>query len=803
MNQYPFLLAATLLFSPIISLAASDNATTHLTASTTVEFLPRSDQLNMELSRALKAKGENYQPRTEHLNQDGSPIYTNRLILEDSPYLIQHAHNPVDWFPWGPEAFELAQTQNKPIFLSIGYSTCHWCHVMERESFENAAIASIINQHFIAIKVDRERRPDVDKTYMQAVMMIAGNGGWPMSSFLTTDGKPFYGGTYFPPKPFADLLFRVNHVWLNQQAEILAHSQQISEALASQSIRKAVAGKLSDVAVNDAVNQALFSLDELQGGFGHAPKFPQEPLLFLLLSEAERRSDKAVLEALEITLNAMGQGGIYDQVGGGFHRYATDNDWLTPHFEKMLYNQAHLSRVYLRAWRLTANPVYKRIATQTLDYVLRDMTSPEGAFYSATDADSDGEEGLFFLWDISEIRNILPDDDADFVIDLYGMTETGNFESSNILHLPESLTDIARQQNTSLETLTQRLDRIRERLYQVREKRKHPLRDNKVLTSWNGMMISALSEAGQILDDPGYREAAIKAAEFIWQHNRQDNGDFFRVHLEGSSSIAAQQQDYAYYGEGLLHLYDLTGDKRWLERSQEVTDTMLKHFWDAQIGGFYMSRQENQLTGLGRPLDTGTDNSIPSGSSVALRVLQMLNTRIASFDYAEHLNRLIAAFAERINQAPINYAYLLTGVRDFQQGELNAIGYAARGGVRVSLSQLDNNQLSIKLNIPEGWHINSNKPLQEGLIPTTVSVAADNLNWTLHKVIFPEAKTASLGFQKEPLSLYQGNTEIYLQIKGKTGSTRILPIELGIQACNDKVCLPPEKLTLRLAMQDR
>ncbi len=800
MKSLPVLVATILWLTPYTVTAASNESSTTLETSPLVEFTPRSDQLTQELNQALHTKGTNYQPRTEHLNDDGSPLYTNRLILEDSPYLIQHAHNPVDWFPWGPEAFKLARQQNKPIFLSIGYSTCHWCHVMERESFENPAIADILNQNFVAIKVDRERRPDVDKTYMQAVMMIAGNGGWPMSSFLTTDGKPFYGGTYFPPKEFANLLLRVNHAWLNEQKDIIEHSQQISEALASQSIRQAVTGKLSDVAVNDAVNQALYRFDELQGGFGLAPKFPQEPLLFLLLSEAERKKDKDALVAIETTLEAMSQGGIYDQVGGGFHRYATDNEWLVPHFEKMLYNQAHLARVYLRAWRLIGKPSYKRIATQILDYVLRDMTSAEGAFYSATDADSDGEEGLFFLWTTAQISNSLSKEDANFVIDLYGMTETGNFEQSNILHLPDSLDEVAKQQNITLDELTARVDRIRTILYQAREKRNHPLRDNKILTSWNGMMISALAEAGQILDNAAYTHAATKAAEFIWQHNRQSNGELLRVHLAGSSSIAAQQEDYAYYAESLMHLYDATGDQRWLKRGQQVVDIMLKHFWDKQIGGFYMSRKENQLTSLGRPLDTGTDSSIPSGSSVALRVLQMLNARIASFDYAEYLNRLLASFADRINQAPINYAYMLTGVRDFQLGELSATGYVARGGVRAAVRQASGYQLVIELSIPPGWHINSNKPLQEGLIPTTVAIDSDKSGWQLHQVQYPQAKMANLGFQEEPLSLYQGNTQIHLTVNGDAKHDRVLPINLGIQACNDKICLPPEKLTLRLPM---
>ena len=765
-----------------------------------VEFTPRSVELTRQLAQALQSKGTNYQPRTEHLKTDGVPIYTNRLIREDSPYLIQHAHNPVDWHPWGTEAFETAKRENKPIFLSIGYSTCHWCHVMERESFENPAIASLLNQHFIAIKVDRERRPDVDKTYMQAVTMFTGSGGWPMSSFLTPDGSPFYGGTYFPPQAFGELLQKVNQVWLNQQTQVVEKGRQVAAALASQSSRRATAEKLSKSAVSNAVNQALFRFDELQGGFGQAPKFPQEPLLFLLLSESERRGDKDALTALETTLDAMGNGGIYDQIGGGFHRYATDNAWLVPHFEKMLYNQAHLSRVYLRAWRLTGNPSYQRIARQTLDYVLRDMTSPDGAFYSATDADSEGEEAVFFLWTPEQVRQSLSPQDAMLAIDIFGMTEGGNFEGSNILHLPATLEDFAQQNNTSLEKLTANIDRIRNQLYQAREKREHPLRDDKILTAWNGMMISTLAQAGTILGEPIYLEAAERAARFLWEHNRQKSGDLYRVHLSGSSSITAQQQDYAYFAEGLLHLYDASGEAIWLTRAQQITETMLVHFWDDRSGGFYMSRKEDLLTNLGRPVDNGMDSAKPSGSSVALRVLQMLNVRVASFEYAEYVNALLSSLASHINQSPTSFAYMLTGARDFEMGELSATGYAARGGIRATLRQLDKNRLAIELIIPDGWHINSNKPLQEGLIPTTVSTDADNTGWKLDKVSYPQAKVASLGFQKEPLSLYQGNAQIRLRVEGNAKSSRILPIELGIQACNDKICLPPEKLTLHLQM---
>jgi uncharacterized protein YyaL (SSP411 family) len=793
------------LFLILITLTSLCSSYAHATTNDEAEALnmtPRPAKLTQQIEQALVAKGADYLPRTEHLQVDGSPQFTNRLILEDSPYLIQHAHNPVDWYPWGAEAFATAKRENKPVFLSIGYSTCHWCHVMERESFENVAIATILNQYFIPIKVDRERRPDVDQTYMQAVQLIAGSGGWPMSSFLTTEGKPFYGGTYFPPENFQTLLLRVAELWENQRNDLIDRSNQVSEAMAQMSNRKLVSGKLSSVAVNNAVNEALDRHDELQGGFGRAPKFPQEPLLFLLLAQSERIGDTDALAAVEVTLDAMSRGGIYDQVGGGFHRYSTDNEWLVPHFEKMLYNQAHLARVFLLAWRLTGNPSYKRITTQTLDYVLRDMTSAEGAFYSATDADSEGEEGVFFLWTDEQIRQALPNAEAEFAIELFGVTDNGNFEDSNILHLPVPLEEIARKQNVELNELFEQIDSIRDKLYRARETREHPLRDEKVLTSWSGMMISTFAQAGVLLDEPRYADAAVRAAQFIWDHNRASVGELLRVHLEGSSSIAGQQEDYAYFAESLLHVYDATGNDHWLARAEEVANGMLKHFWDESGGSFYMSRDEEQLTTLGRPKDEGFDNAIPSGSSVALRVLQMLDARVANFEYGKRANTILATFANSINQSPANFGYMLAGASDLRHGELSAQRYVARGGVRATARQTGTNQIIVDIRIPEGWHINSSQPLQKSLIPTSISIDSAKSGWQLGKVSYPEPVTATLGFQKEPLSVYDGNIQIQINVDADDEkSARILPVQLGIQACNDKICLPPEKVALHLPMR--
>ena len=781
-----------------LTVAALITLSTHAFAGTEIDVMtgPRSEQLSQRLLLVLQAKGPAYKPRTEHLRDDGSPHYTNRLILEDSPYLVQHAHNPVDWFPWGEEAFAKAKRENKPIFLSIGYSTCHWCHVMERESFENRTIAKILNEHFISIKVDRELLPDVDETYMTAVMMINGSGGWPMSNFLTPEGKPFYGATYFPPAQFRSLLEQINGLWGSKQQELIAQADKVAEAVANYSRSKQAAGSLGKDAPKRAVQQALQRHDAVKGGFSQAPKFPNENLLLLLLGHAERYNDPALLAAISKSLDAMAQGGIYDQVGGGFHRYSVDNEWLAPHFEKMLYNQAHLGRAYLLAWRLTGDPEYRRIATQTFDYVLRDMSDPNGGFYSATDADSEGKEGTFFLWSEQELKRVLSKADAALAIELYGVTQQGNFEGSNILNLPVPLPQFAGQKGMVLDVLYQQIDNIREKLYQAREKRIHPIRDEKILTAWNGMMITTLALAGDLLKKPEYSEAARRSAEFIWNNNRSSNNYLLRSHLNGKSSINASQEDYAFYAEGLLHLYDVTGYRIWLERAITITDQLMELFLDPVSGTFYLSLDDN-LTGMSRPHDNGTDGAIPSGAAVALRTLQMLNRRTNDLKYRKQAQNLLAAYAAGINERPLSFSYLLAGVDDLQQGELAAYGYAALGGIRVNASA-NGSMLSVTFNIPKGWHINADKPLQKGLIATELKLDDRAKGWQLGKISYPQAEMATLGFQSEALAVYQGDVQLTAELTKEKSAERMLPLQLRLQACNDKVCLPPETLTLRI-----
>ncbi|MDJ0807929.1 MAG: DUF255 domain-containing protein [Gammaproteobacteria bacterium] len=773
-------------------------------AALTNYHVERPMEIQEKLTAAYLAKGPQYRPRTEHLKADGTPVYINRLILEDSPYLLQHAHNPVDWYAWDSEAFELAKRENKPVFLSIGYSTCHWCHVMERESFENPAIAKLLNEHFVAIKVDRESHPDVDEVYMTAVMLMTGHGGWPMSSFLTPDGKPFFSGTYYPPEQFGSILLQIQQLWESRRDEVLHQAERVAAAVEESNDRQGKAKTLDPEIVTKATQMALRNYDELLGGFSLAPKFPHEPLLHLLLNQAERRQDTVVLDALEVTLDAMARGGIYDQVGGGFHRYSTDNEWLVPHFEKMLYNQAQLSRVYLLAWRLTGKESYRRTATQTFDYVLREMTAPNGGFYSATDADSEGREGAFFVWTPEQIRKALPEKkDAELAIRLYGVTAQGNFEGHNILHLQQGLEEFAEQEKLALDELYQQVDRINRVLREKREAREHPLRDDKIVTAWNGMMLSAFAQAADLLGSTAYREAAERNGEFLWEHNRKSSGRLWRVHLDGDSSIPATQEDYAYLAEGFLHLYDLTADTKWLARARELTDAMLERFIDRD-GGFYMNEVDAGITAMRRPKDDGGDNAIPSGSSVALRSMQMLWQRTGQLDYRNQANALIGSFAGSIERQPISYAYMLTAIDDLRNGELSAHGYAAQGGIHLagSLQTVDGNKslLKVDIEIPEGWHINSHQPASKELVPTRLKLAEDADNWQMAPVTYPKHSMQKLAFQSEPLAVYEEKLQLQALVEKKTQKDdRPLSVELSLQACNNQVCLPPEQVRLRIS----
>ena len=787
------------LLHPLNTALAADTPETPLDHTPQVIALGESAALSKRLLQTLERKGQDYKPRTEHLRSDGSPVYLNRLIEEDSPYLIQHAHNPVNWYPWGEEAFATAKAQDKPIFLSIGYATCHWCHVMERESFENEAIADILNTHFIAIKVDREQRPDVDATYMTAVQLINGSGGWPMSSFLDHEAKPFYGGTYYRPDHFSKLLTRLNELWDDERPMLLEESAMIAEAVANSNRLQGEATAVTTRQIDSTLVQLMANHDDLQGGFGTAPKFPQEANLYLLLEQARRHGNAQVLEVAHFSLQQMAAGGIHDQVGGGFHRYSVDNGWLVPHFEKMLYNQAALSRVYLAAFELTANTEHARTARRALDYILREMTSPEGGFYSATDADSEGHEGLFFIWTPAELEAVLGEADARLAASYWGVSESGNFEGSNILHLENSIEAVAEENNLSASELEKRLNAYSEKLLAARATRIPPLLDDKIITAWNGMMITAMTEAYQTLDEQRYLDAAISAAEFVWQHNRKPEGLLWRAHFEGNSSIEASQTDYAYLAESFLSLFDATGQSLWLDRASELTEIMIGSFWDVNEGGFFIGPEVVAGAALpARPKDI-FDASTASGNAVALRVLTHLFHRTGEDRYRELAETLVSAFSGHLSQYPTSFGYLLAAAADLLDGESGALQYAARGKLRVLAKSPDNRSVNVNIKVAPGWHINADKPLQDYLIGTSLSLPDGS---ALDNTVYPEAKLAVLGFERSELALYDGDITLSASLPDKTDGDPLTRITLRLQACSDTICLPPESLNLNLSLAE-
>jgi uncharacterized protein YyaL (SSP411 family) len=778
-------------------------------------------ELRQQLNTGLQLLGAVYQPRTEHLYEDGRPKFTNRLILEDSPYLRQHAHNPVDWHPWGPEAFEIARREGKPVFLSIGYSTCHWCHVMERESFESIEVAEYLNTHFISIKVDRERRPDIDEIYMTGVQVISGRGGWPMSSFLTADGKTFFGGTYYPQAQFLDLLKRAIKAWNENRAGLIEQAEDITTRVRRYLDQAQAAGTLGKNAPAMAAQQLLRRHDELQGGFSPAPKFPNEANYLFLTDYALRNYDQALIELIRFDLQTMARGGIYDQVGGGFHRYSTDNEWLVPHFEKMLYNQAQLARVFMDAAVLTGEAEFTRVARQILDYVLRDMTSPDGGFYSATDADSEGGEGLFFLWTPAQVRAVLSEADAELAISLFNISASGNFEGSNIPHLSNAADAMAAERGLSSDEFLQKVDQIRLQLYTARKKREHPGRDEKIITAWNGMMIMALSQAGHLPAGEAYAKAALKAGEFLWQNHRdrtsdspgdrpaESEGKLYRTSLDGRSSIPGVQEDYAWLADAFISLYDLNQDSRWLNRARRLVETMQREFWDETNGGFFMNASSttdaNAAPVMGRPKDVN-DGAVPSGNAVALNALARLARRPGSkddfFTTDARAGALLSAFAQAINQSPSAFTYLLRAAQVKTNGEFGALQYAAHGGVKIN-ARTASGKLIVEIKIRSGWHINAHEPLSKNLIPTSLTEDTEPSIWSLTDISYPQPITKKLGFQSEKLALYEGGVRLTARLQ-QNESVPVLPplrIKLQLQACDEKVCLPPESLVLQVPVR--
>ncbi len=655
---------------------------------------------------------------------------SNRLKDEKSPYLLQHADNPVDWFPWGEEAFEKAKEEGKPIFLSIGYSTCHWCHVMEYESFEDKEVAKLMNEAFISVKVDREERPDIDNVYMTVCHLLnEGSCGWPLNIIMTPDKKPFFSATYIPKESrfgrlgMMELVPKIDDVWKNDRKKVLNSAQNITLALqkASDSSEIIETTNLNEKTLTLAYNQLLSRFDKDNGGFGSAPKFPSPHQLLFLLRYHVRSGNQVALDMVEKTLMAMGKGGIYDHVGFGFHRYSTDAGWLVPHFEKMLYDQALIAMAYTEAFQLTRKNYYKEKSEKIFEYLLRDMTSSEGGFFSAEDADSEGEEGKFYVWTISEVKKVLDTEEADLVIKVYNLTDEGNFHDEasgkktgeNIFNLKESISELAVKFEMKPSVLAQKLESAREKLFEHREKRGHPYKDDKILTDWNGLMIAALSKAAVAFDNPRYGKAASRAIEFV-NKKLVSNKRLLHRYREGDAGLTSSVDDYAFFIWGLLEYYEFSYDVNYLKQAIQLNEILIKYFWDENNGGFYFTPNDGEKL-ITRQKEI-YDGAIPSGNSVAMLNMLRLGRITANTDFEEKANKIAEAFSGSISGGPISFSMHMNAL-DFALGpsyEIVVVGDKNSDETQKLLQNLNSRFIPNKVVL-----LKNNESELEGVAPYT------------------------------------------------------------------------------------
>ncbi len=667
---------------------------------------------------------------------------SNHLKNQKSPYLLQHVNNPVDWYPWNDEAFKIAKSKNKPIFLSIGYSTCHWCHVMAHESFEDEEVASLLNDNFVCIKVDREERPDIDKIYMSVCHMITGRGGWPLTIVMTPDKKPFFAATYMPKetrygmKGMLELIPKIKKLWENNEEELLKTANEITATL--QKFTKNNEGQeITITTLEKTYNQLFNSFDEIYGGFGAQPKFPTPHNLIFLLRYWKRTGDKYSLKMVETTLEQMRQGGIYDHLGFGFHRYSTDNKWILPHFEKMLYDQALLIIAYTEAYQATKKQIFKKTAEEIIEYVLRDMTSEQGGFYSAEDADSEGEEGKFYIWNYEELVQILTKKEFDLIMKFYGINKDGNFVLEaevmgklNILYQKMSLEDFAKYYRITEKELLENLEKIRKKLFEIREKRIHPGKDDKILTDWNGLMIAALAKAAQVFDNTNYIKNSEKALNFILKNMIQNNGEILHRYRIGDANISGYADDYAFLIFGLIELYQATFNSRYLQISLKLNDYLIEHFWDIKDGGLFFTSNTNE------DLLTRTkeiyDGAIPSSNSVSMYNFIRLARITGNVDLEKKAVKLSKIFSDQINKMPSGYTQMMVGI-DFAIGpsyEIVIVGEKNDKKTKKIIESINSIFMPNKVIILK--EVKSKDQLVEKLIPFTKDYSQINDQSTIY-----------------------------------------------------------------------
>jgi uncharacterized protein YyaL (SSP411 family) len=659
------------------------------------------ESLVKKIKAAWSARDPNYKPRTSHLEKDDSPKYTNRLFLESSPYLRQHAHNPLNWYPWGDEAFEAAKRLHRPVLLSVGYSTCHWCHVMEEESFDNEEIARYLNENYVTIKVDREERPDVDAIYMTAVQMLTGSGGWPMTVWLTSERKPFYGGTYFPAHDgdrgarvgFITLLRKFKEIYNTQADRVAQASAQLTQSIeANLGADRGGQGLPTARVLQDALQAYSRRFDSSYGGAGGAPKFPSGFPVRFFLRYFRRTGDEQSLKMATLTLEKMAAGGTYDHVGGGFHRYSTDARWLVPHFEKMLYDNALLTMDYLEALQVTGRQDFARVAREILRYAQRDMTSAEGAFYSASDADSPdahghNHEGLFFTWTPAEIEAVVGKDGSRIVNAFYGVSSGGNFDGRNILNTPKSLEDVAKDLKLPPDKVRSTVEESKDLLYAARSKRSPPTRDEKILAAWNGLMISAHARAALILGEEVYARRAERAADFVLTRMRKD-GRLLRSYKDGQARHDAYLEDYAFVIAGLLDLYEATSNPRWLQEAIGLDAILESSYEDKNGGAFFLTSAEHEkLLAREKPSYDGAE---PSGNSVQAMNLLRLHEFTTKDRYRQRWEKTIGAFNQVLSKSPSAMSEMLLAVDFYLDApkEVVIVAPASRADAEILLAQL-------------------------------------------------------------------------------------------------------------------
>jgi uncharacterized protein YyaL (SSP411 family) len=758
---------------------------------------------------------------------------TNRLVHESSPYLLMHAYNPVDWYPWGPEAFAKAKKENKLVFLSIGYSSCYWCHVMERESFENQEVARLLNQWFVCIKVDREERPDIDTIYMTSMHVLRQSGGWPLSMFLTADAKPIVGGTYWPPddkekdgqkyRGFKGILQFV-HQWYNDKPkEVLQQADHVAEATTralAETGRPSSVAALDRPLVDGAVAAIGREFDPIHGGFGSAEhgfrgtKFPTPPYLDLLLTEIERAHSPQLLDMLTLTLDEMARGGIYDHVGGGFHRYSTERTWTVPHFEKMLYDNAQLVEIYARAFRLTHKPLYRKIVQETVAFIRREMTVPPGRFASALDAETGGVEGRFYVWTDSELTAALGQGpDLDFVKKVYAADGAANFENRyHILRYAQSPADTARAVNLTEEQLESRLAPLRQKLFQARASRVPLFLDYKTITGWNGQMIAGLAVAGQALQEPAFIQLATQTAESILKDQADTGGRLLHAGvpqgMPSPSRLAGYLDDYTFLVDGLLKLHDATGDGRWLDEAKQRTDVMVPLFEDGDRGGFFFSAADGEKL-FARARDQ-YDGAQPAGNSMAARNFTRLWLKTGNAKYRDLAEKTLKTFAGSLAANPTSLTSMVAALDDFLAARSQPApaptaskepalktGNARRSDglvtVKANASPPDasgKQDLTVVLTVNPGWHIYAN-PVAKDFpgIPTTITVGAKVKPMDI-KIDYPRGQLIHDPFAGDHF-VYEGTIVIKAVVKRAPGDASPLEVAVRIQACNKEKCLLP------------